>query len=396
MTNNSLTKLSTLAYCFYYSTDLPICIFENDKLEISLPNNISSAQTILNKNSLAPLSNKLHGIELVLNIVKEAYFILKLDYYTINVGPFLLENMKGGVLTNMIRNGLIPFHQKSAMNLHFQNCKVLDENKLFYINKLLENMFLVDEKDRFFTINEKEENIDSGSFQINNNTLQKHFFLHSPYAFEQEICKTISNGDIDRAKKLLRQINLVPHAKLAPSTLRSYKNSMICSCAFMTRAAIAGGVNPDKAFSLSDIYINEIERIQDLKELQAIESTMAEGFSKMVQDIKKTAYSKAVLNTIYYIDNHLCEDIKIEELAKEVYLNSSYLSSLFHKETGFTISEWILNKRIEEAAFLVLHEKSNIADIAFFYHFSSQSYFVQCFKKVMGMTPGEYRKKAGS
>lgn len=171
---------------------------------------------------------------------------------------------------------------------------------------------------------------------------------------------------------------------------------MICSCAFMTRAAIAGGVNPDEAFTLSDTYINEIERIQSLKDLQTIETTMVEGFSKRVQEIKKTTYSSAVLNTIFYIDNHLCENINTKTLAHETYLNPSYLSFLFHKETGFTISEWILRKRIEEAAYLVGHEKDSIAEIAFFYNFSSESYFVQCFKKIMGITPGEYRKKVGN
>ena len=42
---------------------------------------------------------------------------------------------------------------------------------------------------------------------------------------------------------------------------------MICSCSYMTRAAIDGGVNQDDAFTLSDSFINEIENIQSIEEL---------------------------------------------------------------------------------------------------------------------------------
>ncbi|MDO5442016.1 MAG: AraC family transcriptional regulator, partial [Bacillota bacterium] len=217
-------------------------------------------------------------------------------------------------------------------------------------------------------------------------------FSHSTYSAEQKVAETIKNGDTEKAKKLLKQINITPHAKLAQDSIRSYKNSMICSCTFMTRAAIAGGVNPDEAFTLSDTYINKIENIQSLKELEHFESVMVEGFTEMVNSIKTNKYSKSILNAMNYIEDHLCEKIKIKDIAKYSYLNSSYLSDLFHKETNMTISEWILNKRIEEAAFSLIATNEDIADIAFFYQFCSQSYFVKCFKKIKGITPGEYRK----
>lgn len=218
------------------------------------------------------------------------------------------------------------------------------------------------------------------------------FFVHSPYAIEKEISKYISNGNKEYAFKTLKRINSVPHAKLASTDLRSYKNSMICSCAYMTRAAIEGGVNPDNAFTLSDTYINNIENLNTLEQLQSFEYTMVEGFSNLVYEEKSKKYSHSIRKAINYIDNNLNAKLTISKIAHEVYLNPCYLSVLFHKETGKTISDWILEKRIEGAKNSIINTNKSFSEISFIYQFSSQSYFVQCFKKIVGITPGEFRR----
>lgn len=297
----------------------------------------------------------------------------------------------------MIRNGIIPFHKKTEIQEYYKSLPIFDDEKTFYISKLIENLF---EKTNIYSDNNNNNisNIDHNKDEYFKKLKQNRLdaFSHSSYANELKISQTIKNGDTENAKNILKEINLYPHAKLAVDEIRSYKNSMICSCTFMTRAAISGGVNPNEAFTLSDIYINRIENIQSLNELENFESSMVEGFTDLVNNIKTNKYSRPILNAINYIDKHLCDDIKIKDIAKASYLNPSYLSNLFHKETNIKISDWIMTKRINEAAFSIANTNEEIADIAFLYHFCSQSYFVKCFRKVMGVTPGEYRNNKKS
>lgn len=388
-------KIYYLSKTFHYSTDLPVRIIKNDSIILSLPEEIVSAYSILKLDTQYPKYSKNDSkIQIVDTEYHELYVVLNVtdQGYTVIVGPAIRNKIESGLLTNMLRNSVIPFHKKTNMKEHYDLCKLLNEEKLYYTCKYIEHIFKEIKEIEIPRENEiiNQENTDSYFKQ--KSEYRYNDFIHSPYFIEQEISNTISNGDIEKTKRVLKEINLTPHAKLASNTLRSYKNSMICSCAFMTRAAIQGGVNPNDAFTLSDAYINNIENLLSIQELESFEQKMAEGFAKKVKEIKANVYSPAILNTIYYIDNHLCEDIQIDSIAKEVYLNPSYLSSLFHKETGKTISEWIKTKRIEEAAHFVLNSNDDIADIALFYNFCSQSYFVQCFKKIMGVTPGEYRK----
>jgi AraC-like DNA-binding protein len=81
----------------------------------------------------------------------------------------------------------------------------------------------------------------------------------------------------------------------------------------------------------------------------------------------------------------------MEELAGYVQLNETYLSKLFKKETGQSVSEFIRDKKVEEACALLRYSDKTSVEIAADMGFSSHSYFISIFKKVTGMTPKEYR-----
>lgn len=390
-------KIISKLRVFHYSTDLPVSLLDGGKVVFIMPEDIKTGYSLLKDASLIPVpSNEETHPQIFKNYLYESALFINLghdDFFAV-IGPVLSAPMEPGTITNLVRKGLIPFHQQTTFQKYYKSLKIADDNKLFFSGVLLESLISssgAEDADDF--ISEKTEKDGNDLYIQQKKSNRQNSFFHSPYSIEREICKTISSGDTENAKIILKEMNIAPHAKLAPNQLRSYKNSMICSCSFMTRAAIAGGVNPDNAFTLSDIYINKIENSTSMNELKNFESTMIEGFTQKVRDLKSQQYSPTVLNAIYYIDNHLCEDIKIKDIADEVYVNPSYLSGLFHKETGFTISDWILKNRIEEASHMVLNGKESFAEIALFYHFCSQSYFVQCFKKIMGTTPGEYRRK---
>lgn len=389
-----------LCKCIHYTTNLPVFAIRNREMFFSLINDSIKTRTDLygyySDYNLLDINTKYQIIE---NEYKENFFVvslLEINTYLI-IGPFLNKKISEGTITNMIRDGIIPFHKKTIALGYYKQIPFFNEDRIFYTSKLIENVF--DKAQTDFKIEEKEDIvIDKQKREYNSNVKQNRInsFLHSSYTNELRVIETIKNGDTENAKIILNEINLTPHAKLAIDAIRSYKNSMICSCTFMTRAAISGGVNPNAAFTLSDTYINKIENIQRLNELENFEAQMVEGFTDLVNNVKENKYSQSILDAMNYIDEHLCEDIKIKDIAKVAYLNPSYLSNLFHKETNTTISDWILRKRINEAAFSLANTNEEIADIAFFYHFCSQSYFVKCFKKIMGTTPNEYRKNQTS
>ena len=390
--------LPYLLKCYYFSTNLPISLYSNGKLDYSYPERIEKADSILKRkaqnNSILQNDN---NIQIIQNEYKEIYILIEYKKYNIDIGPFLSEQIDIGMLTNMVRNNLIPFHQKTKMMKYYKSLQIVTEEKAYYLTQLLQSILGTNTRTQNNTVpSQNSPIINNDTYYKQKDEYRKISFLHVPYFKEQEISNYIKTGNIDKAIKQLAEINIQPHAKLASTSLRSYKNSMICSCSYMTRAAMDGGVNQNDAFTLSDSFINEIENIQSIEELNQLEINMVESFANKVKDIKTQKYSPAILNCINYIDNHLCDDLSIKELSNTTYLNGSYLSTLFHKETGHTINEWITTHRIKEAARMLLNGDNSISEITYLYRFCSQSYFIQCFKKIMGVTPNEYKYAKGN
>ena len=94
-----------------------------------------------------------------------------------------------------------------------------------------------------------------------------------------------------------------------------------------------------------------------------------------------------------YIDIHYSEKLSIEEIAKEVYLSPSYLCTLFKKNAGNTIHDYILRVRIEKSIEFMQDRSLSLKDIMKKCGFKSQSYYTKAFREMIGVTPGQYRNK---
>ena len=93
-----------------------------------------------------------------------------------------------------------------------------------------------------------------------------------------------------------------------------------------------------------------------------------------------------------YIKEHLAEDLSREALADTVYLTSDYLSHLFKKETGYSLTNYIIHERIETAKLLLVQKNMSIREVAAACGFDNVSYFSKQFRSITGVTPREYRK----
>lgn len=96
-----------------------------------------------------------------------------------------------------------------------------------------------------------------------------------------------------------------------------------------------------------------------------------------------------------YIDIHYREDLTLDQLAKETYLDKFYLVHMYKRQFGISPIQYLIEKRLKEAMHLLETTNYSIAEISNIVGFNSQSYFNQIFKKKIGVTPGTHRKNSG-
>lgn len=100
-------------------------------------------------------------------------------------------------------------------------------------------------------------------------------------------------------------------------------------------------------------------------------------------------YSKRLLK---YIHSHLCEDLSLDKLSKELNVVPNHISSAFSRKFGMTLNSYIVSQRMSLAESL-LRTSMNITEIAFESGFSSIRNFNRAFRETFGMSPTEYRAK---
>ena len=87
--------------------------------------------------------------------------------------------------------------------------------------------------------------------------------------------------------------------------------------------------------------------------------------------------------------------ISLDEIAKEGFLSSSYLSKLFKTEMKINLSVYINNVRVEKSKLLLLDSSLSIVEVATMVGFEEQSYFSKVFKSITGVSPGKFRQLKG-
>lgn len=97
-----------------------------------------------------------------------------------------------------------------------------------------------------------------------------------------------------------------------------------------------------------------------------------------------------------WIERHYAEDVRLDDIARQLHLSKHYLSRTFKRDTGSGLSDYLLARRVRQACFLLTTGDMTIQDIAAEIGFGSASYFCKAFRKSVGVSPQQYRKRAGA
>ena len=217
--------------------------------------------------------------------------------------------------------------------------------------------------------------------------------VHNTFTLEQTLMQMISKGDVGALCEWLSRAPSIRGGVIANDALRQIKNTFIVTATLASRAAINGGLDVESSLSLSDNYIKKCELLSDVKDIFNLQYHMILDYTRKVERVRlgKTP-SKLLMQVTNYVQKNLSKPTDVDELAKEMYISRTHLASKFKKETGMTLSDFILKEKTEEAKRLLRYSDKPLCLIGEYLGFSSQSHFNRTFKKYTGKTPGEYRQ----
>ncbi|MBE6747918.1 MAG: helix-turn-helix domain-containing protein [Ruminococcaceae bacterium] len=216
---------------------------------------------------------------------------------------------------------------------------------------------------------------------------------NTTYAIETAFFSSISRGNIDEVnvmiKKLLKSGIVVN--KLSKDDTRPLKYWAINTIAIATRYAIAGGADETACYAFTDEAIMQIDSLTDESEILQFLFKKSLQLVATVNKVQQNTHPKAVRDVLKIINTRLFDDLKLDILAKECGISKDHLSLLFKKSFGVTIPQYIKTQRLD-ASKDMLKRGMSLSEVAAATGFSTESYFIKCFKDEFGMTPGEFMR----
>lgn len=223
--------------------------------------------------------------------------------------------------------------------------------------------------------------------------MEKGGHLHNPYKHEQKKLGSIRVGNLKLLEECQNEVWPGEIGQLADNPLRQEKNLSIVVISIACRAAIDGGVAPQKAFSMSDVFISNIERMTQVLPIQAAVVEYEREFARAVEQVKHDSeHNRYVERAKEYVAEHIDESIRVVQIGEALGINENYLTGLFHKYEGITLQHYIRKEKVRQAKELLLYSSYSCSEIAAILCFSTQSHFSSIFKREVGMTPAKYRE----
>ena len=216
--------------------------------------------------------------------------------------------------------------------------------------------------------------------------------LEQRYEFENEMIQAVSLGQIHKEKQLLSAFEAMPFEMRSSSPLRNAKNYSIIMNTLLRKAAESGGVHPVYLDRVSSDFAHKIE---DLSVLSACPTLMREMFVVYCRLVRKHSirkYSPTVQKAVLLIDSDLSAPLSLANIAAAQGVSEGYLATVFKRETGKTVSEYVREKRMKHAAHLLTTTRLQVQTIALHCGIMDVQYFSKLFKRHTGKTPKEYRE----
>lgn len=361
---------------------------------------------IYNRNAIETLKSQLQQ-----NVIYQCRDILDCQYYMLRLPDTDPEQiLLAGPYTDVIfsREHILPLMERiglpselvSSLDVFYSSVPLIaDAHILFAIfNAFGETIFHSGENFSFENIADSSIANVSDILNVSIPTEQENVSfkikqLEDIYQAENKLLTIVSKGMIHQTEFFTDNIERMTYMmeQRLPDSIRNLKNYCIILNTLLRKAAEKGSVHPfhiDKIFSA---YARKIELINSAENGKQLQKEMIRKYCLMVRNYSMKQYALPVQKVMIHIDSQLSADLSLTAMANMLQINASYLSALFKKETGVTLTEYVNKKRIDHAILLLNSSDAQIQTIAQHCGITDVNYFTKLFKKQVGKTPKEYR-----
>ena len=315
------------------------------------------------------------------------------------IGPYQTKSFNNLELLELAeKNGVQPSKMRDFESYYSGLPIVSDEGLIISLVETFGEFIWNGSSNFRFAEYELETNLGDVSLIINkslseNESPWNYKLIESRYAYENEFLYTITQGNYHKAKLLIPKFENFVFEQRNSDPIRDLKNYCIVLNTLFRKSVERGGVHPIHIDRVSAEIAKKIELRTSLEDIESLMREMVKIYCQLVNKHSVSNYSPTVQKVVVMIETNLASDLSLSELSTSLNINASYLSTVFKKETGKTITAYVNDRRIELAQELLKTTNLQIQTIAQYCGILDVHYFTRLFKKVSGVSPKQYREE---
>lgn len=147
----------------------------------------------------------------------------------------------------------------------------------------------------------------------------------------------------------------------------------------------------DEILDPLEVFLQKLQLLPNYRAcIEYLSDSLLEACNS-ISDAMDGSDNGIIVRIKHFLVKNYERDVKLKELSENFYLSPSYLSTYFKKETGSTISDYVIMLRIQEAKRMLQKSYLTVEEIANAVGYTNARYFSTLFKKITGLSPVQYR-----
>lgn len=310
------------------------------------------------------------------------------------VGPFTYVPFTMTRVDEYCRKAGLPEHFQDFMQQYYVSLPVIPEEH--GMESLIGNLaqFLWGEEKLsmpHLILNTHQAGFSDHTDMIPKPTPSSIVYMESKYESEERLCAYIMEGNLEKIEEIREKLSLSSIKQHFPDSLRDQKNNLIMFNTICRKAAQSGGVHPVYVDTEVNRITALIEYAVNIKQLDSIYKDIPRKYCMLVRTYSMEDYSPTIKKIVTHIRLNPDTDLTLKAIAEKFSMNKNYLSTLFKKETGTSLTAFVNQERLNYAIRLLNLTQLPVGEIAKMCGIDDMNYFSRLFKQHVGTSPSSYR-----
>ncbi|MCD7763330.1 MAG: helix-turn-helix domain-containing protein [Lachnospiraceae bacterium] len=316
-------------------------------------------------------------------------------------GPFTCERMQGERLEQLMEDLKIPKELHDSFRDYYLDVAYVAAplvlTSLFTL--LAERLFGADQYEMVETTFQELRQLSGlydNYFRIEDKPFLSVQMIEARYQTEDELLSAVQKGNEKKALELFTRLSSHIMPDRLNSRLRDQMDYCITLNTLLRKSAELAGVHPIHIDSLFNQNVKAIESLTSTEQCAAFRKECIQNYCRLVRRYTLGNYSPLTQKVLTYISTDIDADLSLKSFSELLSVNASYLSTLFKKEVGVPLTEYVNRSRIRHAQGLLLSTDLPTKTIAQQCGIPDIYYFSRLFKRITGTTPKAYRESRNS